>query len=104
MSETNTVVEFIDTEEQYAILSNPKTPSKFTVYKPKGNFHFFKVKRDVGLLPNDLSGHFSSLENGIKLVTKYLENSKETFSVRSERLHKERQERHASKANSGDNK
>lgn len=99
MSETSTVVEHVDTEEQYAVLSSSNYSAKFTVFKPRGHYHFFKVRVEKGATPNVLSGSYSSLDNGIKAVKKYLDNSKETFAVKSDRLDKERKERHASKAN-----
>lgn len=99
MSETSTVVEHVDTVEQYAIISSKKTTAKFNVYKPRGHYHFFKVRVDAGAVPNVLSGYYSSLDAGIKAVVSYLKDSKETFTVKSERLDKERKERHAAKAN-----
>lgn len=100
MSETSTVVEHIDHAEQYAIISSPKTSVKLKVYKPRGHYHFFKVQAEKGQVAGELSGYYSSLDNGIKAVLAYLKTSKETFSVKSDRLDKERKERHAAKANS----
>lgn len=103
MSETSTVVELVDRENQKAILSHPNYKSKFLVWKPRLKYHFFNVALEgQGVTPKELSGNYSTLENGIKAVTKYLDNSKETFSVKSDRLEKERKARNASKLQSAD--
>jgi hypothetical protein len=97
MSETSTVVELVNQEEQFALLSHPNYKSKFRIYRPKGRYHFFKVELDQGATPNELSGSYSSLEIAIKATINYLNNSKETFSVRSDRLAEERKARNAAK-------
>lgn len=98
MSETSTVVELVDLENQRAVLSHPNYKVKFLVWKPRLKYHFFNVAIDgQGVLPKELSGNYSTLENGIKAVTKFLDNSKETFTVKSDRLDKERKARNAAK-------
>ena len=104
MSETSMVVELVNHEEQYALVSSPKTTVKFKVHKPRRNFHFFKIGVDKGNIPTPLAGDFSTLDTALKALKFYLDNYDESFAVRSERLHKERQERHASKANSSNGK
>ena len=102
MSETSTVVEVVNHEDQFAILSHPNYKSKFRIYRPKGRYHFFTVEVDQGATPKELSGSYSSLEIAIKAAIKYLDSSKETFAVRSDRLAEERKARNAAKLQSAD--
>ncbi len=104
MSETSTVVEHVDHESQTATLASPKFKTKFIVYKPRLKYQFFSVRTTQGPLPEALSGQYSSLEAAIKLVSHYLDNAKETFAAKSDRLDQERKERHATKPNSSDSK
>lgn len=89
----------VDHGNQVASLSHPNYQSKFYVYKPRDQTPFFKINLDKGVTPSELSGHYSTLQRGIDAVKVFLHNSKETFAVKSDRLDKERKERHASKPN-----
>lgn len=96
MSETSTVVEVVDYENQYAVLSHPHYIKKFRVWKPRNRFHLFMISMEPeSPLPKELQGSFSSLQAGINYLTKYLDNSKETQSAKNERLDKERKQRAA---------
>ena len=97
MSETSTVVELVNQEDQFAILSHPNYKVKFRVFRPKGKYHFFSVQAEQGNTPKELSGSYSSLEIAIKATIKHLDSSKETFAVRSDRLAEERKARNAAK-------
>jgi hypothetical protein len=54
---------------------------------------FFTVKTTKGSIPNVLSGKYTSLSSAIEAVLHYIRTTKETFAVRSDRLHEERQQR-----------
>jgi hypothetical protein len=95
--EISTVVE-VDWEKQEARIKNPsKSKATYTVYKPRDGSAFFRVKVDESRLPDSLSGRFSTLLKAVEHTTEYLRLMKESFSVRSDRLDKERKERHAAK-------
>ena len=85
----------VNTEEQYAVITSTTRKSAYNVYKPRDQTSLFRVKLDKGVLPEALSGRFSSLNKGIEHVVHYLEHSQETFAAKSDRLHQERQERNA---------
>ena len=89
----------VNHDKQEAKLTHPNFKTPFFVYKPRDQTPFFKVMLEQGVTPKELSGHYSTLARGIEATLKYLENSKETFSVRSDRLHKERKERNAPESN-----
>jgi len=99
---TSMVEMVVDVEKQTAVISSPKSKTDYVIYKPRDQTAFFKVRTTVGSLPSELSGHYSTLNKAIQLVSHYVEHSKETFAVRSDRLDKERKERHAAKSNSKD--
>ena len=92
----------VNTEEQTAVVSSTTRKSAYNVYKPRDQTTFFRVKLDKGVLPEVLSGSFSSLNKAVEHVVHYLEHSQETFAAKSDRLHQERQERNGSKSLSKD--
>lgn len=104
MSETSTVVELVNHDEQYAILSHPNYKAKFRVFRPRNRYHFFQVELTEGVTPKELSGLYSSLDVCTKAVKVYLDKSTETFAVRSDRLAEERKTRNAAKLQSADSK
>ncbi len=80
----------VDLEKQTARITSAKHKTDFTVSKLRSAM-FFSVYCKA--LPKELSGKYTSLESAIQAVTNYIRNSKESFAVRSDRLHEERQQR-----------
>lgn len=89
-NETSTVD--INLEGQRAVINSSKHKADFVVGKLRSQM-FFQVSTTAGALPKELSGKYRSLETAIKSVQDFIKNSKETFAVRSDRLHEERQQR-----------
>ncbi len=104
LASPSTVVELVDHDKQYARLTSTKHLLTFDVYKPRYNYNFFRVKVNKGSLPQALSGDYSSLTKAINAVTHYLNTTPETQGAKNERLHKERQERNAARADSTNSK
>ena len=103
-SEISTVVD-IDWEKQEARITNPsKTKATYIVYKPKDGSAFYRIKADDSRLPQELSGRYSTLQKAVDFACEYIRLMKESFSVRSDRLDKERKERHAAKLAAKDGK
>jgi hypothetical protein len=94
------VVEELNYEDRTALISSAKSKTQFRVYKPRMNYQFFKIATFPGTTPKELEGNYSTFEKAIKAVESYLKSYRESFAVKSDRLHKERQERHAAKADS----
>ena len=82
----------VNLEAQLARVSSEKQKVEFVVGKPRSAM-FFSVRTSKGNVPAVLSGKFTSLESGIKAVVDYVKNSKESFAVKSDRLHVDRQKR-----------
>jgi len=82
----------VNLEAQLAKVSSEKQKAEFVVGKPRSAM-FFSVRTTKGVVPAVLSGKFTSLESGIKAVVDHVKNSKESFAVKSDRLHVERQKR-----------
>jgi len=80
----------VDLEKQTAKITSAKHKTDFTVAKLRSAMFFSVYSKS---LPKDLSGKYTSLESAIQAVTNYIRNSKESFGVRSDRLHEERQQR-----------
>jgi leucyl-tRNA synthetase len=93
--ETSTVE--VNLESQYAKIESSKHKIDFVVSKTRSQT-FFSVKVTKGALPNELTGKYSSLEKAVESVQTYIRNSQETFAVKSDRLHEERQQRKHAKS------
>ena len=89
-SETSTVD--VDLEKQYARVESVKHKTDFVIGKTRSAI-FFSVRATLGTTPNELLGKYTTLEKAIEAVESFVKNSKETFAVRSDRLHQERQQR-----------
>lgn len=90
ISETTTVER--DLEKQYAKIESSKHKTDFVIGKLRSQM-FFSVRTTKGSTPKELSGKYSSLEKAIEAVEHYVRTAKETFAVKSDRLHEERQQR-----------
>lgn len=88
--ETTTVE--LDLEKQYAKIESVKHKTDFVVGKLRSQM-FFSIRATKGTIPNELSGKYTSLEKAIEAVGQFVANTKETFAVRSDKLHEERQQR-----------
>jgi hypothetical protein len=82
----------LDLEKQYARIESVKHKTDFVIGKLRSQM-FFSIRTSKGLPPNELAGRYSSLEKAIEAVNHYVRTAKETFSVRSDKLHEERQQR-----------
>lgn len=88
--ETTTVE--LDLEKQYAKIESVKHKTDFVVGKLRSQM-FFSIRATKGTIPNELAGKYTSLEKAIEAVGQFVANTKETFAVRSDKLHEERQQR-----------
>jgi hypothetical protein len=93
----------VDWENQRAKVTSAKHKTDYVVGKLRSQM-FFQVTTTVGLVPKALSGKYSSLQTAIDAIIHYVQHSKESFAVRSERLHEERQLRKDAKSNSENSK
>lgn len=89
-------VEFIeDTVNQRCIVKSEKMVSNIIIQKDRSGFIFFEVKFETGVVPQELSGKYSSMLKAKEAVALYINNSKETLAARRENFAKEREERKA---------
>lgn len=82
----------VDLEKQFARIESTKHKTDFVIGKTRSAI-FFSVKATKGTTPAELSGKYTTLEKAVEAVEQFVRNAKETFSVRSDRLHEERQQR-----------
>lgn len=80
----------VNHENQTAIVQSSKHKAEFRVGKPRYAL-FFTISSSKASVPNSLSGKYTSLNSAIDAIVHYIKNTKETFAVRSEALHQERQ-------------
>lgn len=96
---SETTMAELDLEKQYARIESVKHKADFIIGKLRSQL-FFSIKTTKGAIPKELSGKYTNLEKAIEAVEQFVRNSKETFAVRSERLHEERQQRKHAEPNS----
>lgn len=89
----------LDLEKQYARIESVKHKTDFVIGKLRSQM-FFSIRTTKGSVPSDLAGKYSSLEKAVEAVNQYVKNTKETFAVRSDKLHEERQQRKHAESNS----
>jgi hypothetical protein len=82
----------IDLEKQYAKVESSKHKVDFFIGKTR-SASFFSIRTGAGVAPSELSGRYTTLEKALDAVNSYIRNAKETFAVKSDRLHEERQQR-----------
>lgn len=87
----------VNLELQFATIKSSKRKAEFRVGKSRYAI-FFSVFSEKSQVPKELSGKYSTLKSGIDAVTRYLKNAPETFAVKSDRLHQERQLRKHAKS------
>jgi hypothetical protein len=95
----NTVA-IVDYEEQTAKVSSTRTTAEYTIYKSRDQTPFFKVQNRDGKAPNELSGHYSSLDKAVSSVAQWINLNPVTQSVINELRAKEREERKSAKSES----
>ncbi len=82
----------VNQETQTAKVTSEKHKAEFVVSKNRSS-RFFLIYTTAGVTPKVLGGKYTSLESAVSFIVDYIKNSKETFAVRSDRLHQERQQR-----------
>ena len=88
----------VDYDNQIATVKDPtKLRNTFVISKAMDNSPFFKVSSE-NIVPNDLNGHYSSVNSAIQACCTYLKNAKQSHSVKSEELDKARKARNAAKS------
>lgn len=99
------VVESIDWDNKSAIVSLSQYKEKFYIYKPKDGTILFAIRFETkGRLPDALSGKYTSIPAAIEALRVFGLTAKEKHSVKSDRLEKDRKERHAAAANASTGK
>ena len=88
------MVEFIeDTAKQRCVCKTDKIKTDIIIQKSNDGFIFFEIKFTTGNPPAELSGHYSSILKAKAAVEHYLNNRKESNTVRRDNFSKARQER-----------
>ena len=90
-----------DTVNQHCTIKSDKMVSEIYVEKEVGGYIFFKVRFEKGIVPEELSGRYSSLQKGKEAVETYLRNRVKTKTVqRNEYADQREKERNGSKSKS----
>lgn len=76
-------VEIFHKENRATVFDPDKVLSKLHVTRAPGGYIFFQVQTEKGKLPQELSGKYSSLHNGISAVETYLNNRPKSRGKRS---------------------
>jgi len=77
------MIEFIhDTENQRCVCKTKKLTTDIIIEKETGGYRFFVIKFQVGSVPQELSGRYTSIQKAQAGVEKYLRNKPQSASVR----------------------
>ena len=77
------MVEFThDTANQRCVCKTEKMSTNIIIEKETGGYRFFIVKFEVGSVPQELSGRYTSIQQAQVGVEKYLRNKTQSASVR----------------------
>lgn len=87
-------MEFIEnTEKLTCICKSDKMLKPLTIRKAQDGFVFFEVTSEVGVLPKELTGKYTSMPKAREAVAQYFRTMKETIGVRRENFGKDFDER-----------
>jgi hypothetical protein len=87
-------LEFIEnTEKLTCICKTDKMLKPLTIRKAQDGFVFFEVTSEVGVLPKELTGKYTSMPKAREAVAQYFRTMKETIGVRRENFGKDFDER-----------
>ena len=67
-------------------VSSEKRKSKYTIYKPEDGFSMFKIKCETGIIPDPLSGSYTSRKTALKDLTYWLEHATESKNAKWDRM------------------
>jgi hypothetical protein len=67
-------------------VSSEKRKSKYTIYKSEDGFSMFKIKCETGMVPEQLSGHYTSRKTALKDLTFWLEHVPESKNAKWDRM------------------
>lgn len=88
-------VESVDYENHTATVKLRQYKENLVIWKPRGAT-LYSVKFNKGSqVPSELSGRYTTIAKALDHIQQFSLVAKETFAVKSDRLHKDRQERHA---------
>ncbi len=73
---------FHDTENQRCVCKTDKLKSEITIEKELGGYRFFIITVNVGSVPNELSGRYSSIPKAQKAVSDYLRNKSKSATIK----------------------
>ena len=63
-----------------------KSKATFTIQTAPGGFIFYRVISDLGRVPEDLAGKFTSIENAQRAIRTYFNNMKPSTGVRRDEV------------------
>lgn len=83
-------VEPLDARPYWEVTS-PKTKTVFVVSKSRDGFALYSIYVSSGKVPEALQGRYSHQDKAIAAIRNYVNNMKETISVRRENVRKRRE-------------
>ena len=103
------MVEFThDTQNQRCVCKSDKLTTSITIEKELGGYSFFIIKFEKGVVPQELSGRYTSIQKAQAGVEKYLRNKPQSVSARrkefGEDYEKRKKARDAAKSKSKSSK
>ena len=82
----NLIVMEENAEGTLMTVSSPKRKAKYTIYKPEDGYSMFKIKSDNGMLPEHLSGYYTTRKTALAGLTYWLNHTEESKEARWDRM------------------
>ena len=67
-------------------VTTPKRKAKYTIYKPEDGYGMFKIKADNGMIPEHLSGSYTSRKTALSNLTYWLDHVEESKEAKWDRM------------------
>ena len=67
-------------------VSSNKRKAKYTIYKPEDGYSMFKIKADSGVVPEHLSGYYTSRKSALESLTFWLNHTHESKEAKWDRM------------------
>lgn len=84
--EDNLIVVEENAEGTLMSVTSSKRKSKFTIYKPEDGYSMFKIKTDSGMIPETLSGYYTSRKSALNDLKYWLTHVSESKEAKWDRM------------------
>ena len=85
-AEDNLTVVEENAEGTLMSVTSSKRKTKYTIYKPEDGYSMFKIRVDTGVVPEQLSGYYTSRKSALNDLTYWLNHVVESKEAKWDRM------------------